>query len=128
MAVAAEEATELDEDGESLPVVVDVAVDLTEDKKERTEEVATVLLELSELGGGDPGGVVLKGTSRLCRVLLSALTKGDGFGRPVSSASLVSVLDLFSTVSNGAAARFLSFWQISSPKSRLGRAGSSPAR
>lgn len=88
MAAAAEEATELDEDGESLPVVVDVT--LTEDKKERTEEVATVLLEVSEeLGGGDPGGVVLKGMSRLCRVNLSALTEGDGFGRPVSSTSLV---------------------------------------
>lgn len=89
MAAAAEEATELDEDGESLPVVVDVAGALTEDKKERTEEVA-VLLEVSEeLGGGDPGGVVLKGISRLCRVLLSALTEADGFGRPVSSTSLV---------------------------------------
>ena len=88
MAVAAEEATELEEDGESLPVVV---VALTEDKKERTEEVAAVLLEVSEeSGGGDPGGVVLKGISRICRVLLSARTElRDGFGRPVSSASLV---------------------------------------
>lgn len=89
MAVAADEATELDEDGESLPVVVDVAGALTDDKKERTEEV-TVLLEISEeLGGGDPGGVVLKGISKLCRAFLSVLTKGDGFGRPASSASLV---------------------------------------
>lgn len=90
MAVAAEEATELDEDGESLPVVVDVAGALTEDSKERTEEVVTVLLEVSEeLLGGDPGGVVLKGISRLCRMLLSALTEADGFGRLVSSTSLV---------------------------------------
>lgn len=84
-----EEATELDEDGESLPVVVDVTGVLTEDKKERTEEVVAVLLEVSEeLGGGEPGGVVLKGISRLCRALLSVLTEGDGLGRPVSSTSL----------------------------------------
>lgn len=93
MAVAAEEATELDEEGESLPVVVvvvDVAGDLMEDKKERTEETVALLLEVSEeLDGGDPGGVVLKGISRLCRVLLSALTEDDTFGSPVSSASLV---------------------------------------
>lgn len=90
MAAAAEEATELDEDGESFPVVVDVAGALTEDMKERTEEAVIVLFEVSEeLDGGDPGGVVLKGISRLCRVLLSALTEIDGFGRPVSSASLV---------------------------------------
>lgn len=89
MADAAEEATELDEDGESLPVTVDVAGVFTEDK-ERTEEVVTVLLDVSEeLDGGDPGGVVLKGISRLCRVLLSALIEDGGFGRPVSSASLV---------------------------------------
>lgn len=89
MAVEEEAATELDEDGESLPVLVDVTGALTEDKKERTEEVVTVLLEVSEeLGGGDPGGVVLKGISRLCRVLLSVLMEGEGFGRPVSSASL----------------------------------------
>lgn len=88
MADAAEEATELDEDGESLPVIVDVAGVFTEDKKERTEEVVTVLLDVSEeLDGGEPGGVVLKGISRLCRVLLSALIEGGGFGRPVSSAS-----------------------------------------
>lgn len=90
MAAAAEEATELDEEGESLPVLVDVAGALTDDKKERTEEVVTVLLEISEeLGGGDPGGVVLKEISRLCRVLLSALTEEVGFDRPASSASLV---------------------------------------
>lgn len=90
MAVAAEEATELDEDGESLPVLVDVAGVLTEDKKERTEEAVAVLLEVSEeLGGGDPGGVVLKGISRLCRVLLSALAERDDFEMPTSSASLV---------------------------------------
>ena len=84
----AEEATELDEDGESLPV--DVAGALTEDKRDRTEEAVAVLLAVSEeLGGGDPGGVVLKGISRLCRALLSALTEADGFGTPVSSASLV---------------------------------------
>lgn len=89
MAAAEEEATELDEDGESLPVVVDVTGALTEDKKERTEEVVAVLLEVSEeLGGGEPGGVVLKGISRDCRALLSVLTEGDGFGRPVSSTSL----------------------------------------
>lgn len=90
MAAGAQEATELDKDGESLPLVVDVAGALTEDKKERTEEADTALLEVSEeLDGGDPGGVVLKGISRLCRMLLSVLTGGEGFGRPVSSASLV---------------------------------------
>lgn len=90
MAFAAEEAIELEEDGESLPVVVDVAGAFTDDKKESTEEVVTVLLVVSEeLVGGDPGGVVLKGISRLCRELLSALTEGAGFGRPVSSASFV---------------------------------------
>lgn len=89
MASAEEVATELDEDGESLPVLVDVTGALPEDKKERTEEVVTVLLEVSEeLDGGDPGGVILKGISRLCRVLLSVLTEGDDFGRPTSSASL----------------------------------------
>lgn len=83
-------AAELDDDGESLPVVVEVLVALREDAKERTEEVATLVLEVSEeVGGGDPGGVVLKGILRLCRVLLSVLTEGDGFGRPVSSASLL---------------------------------------
>lgn len=86
MAAAAEDVTELDEDGESLPVVVDVTGALVEDSNEKTGEVLMVLLEVSEeLGGGEPGGVVLKGISRLCRVLLSALTKGVGFGRPVSS-------------------------------------------
>lgn len=89
MAAGALEATELDKDGESLPVV-DVAGALTDDKKERTDEAVTVLLVVSEEpDGGDPGGVVLKGISRLCHVLLSALTEGDGFGRPISSASLV---------------------------------------
>lgn len=88
-AVAAEVATDVDDDGESFPVVVDMAGALTEDMKEKTEGV-TVLFEFSEeLDGGDPGGVVLKGISRLCRVVLSALTKRDDFGRPVSSASLV---------------------------------------
>lgn len=115
-----EEATELDEDGESLPAVVDVTGALAEDNNEKTGEVS------EELGGGEPGGVVLKGISRLCRVLLSALTKGVGFGRPVSS-SLAEILDRFSSLSSGAPTRFLSFWQIRSPKSRLGRAGSSPA-
>lgn len=58
------------------------------------------LLEVSEqLDGGDPGGVVLKGISRLCRMLLSALTEEDGFGRPVSSGSLVWILGRFSSVS-----------------------------
>lgn len=86
MAAAAEE---LDDDGESLPVVVEEAGALTEDKRERTEEVVTVLFEVSdEMGGGDPGGVVLKGISRLCRVLLSALTDRDDFEKPASSASL----------------------------------------
>lgn len=78
--------TELDEDGESLPVVEDVTGALAEDSNEKTGLVLMVLLEVSEeLGGGEPGGVVLKGISRLCRVFLSALTKGVGFGRPVSS-------------------------------------------
>lgn len=81
--VVAAEGAELDEAGESFPVVVAV----TEDNRERTEEAVTELLEVSEeLAGGDPGGVVLKGTSRLCRVLRSVLTEGGGFGRPMSSA------------------------------------------
>lgn len=84
MAAAAEDVTELDEDGESLPAVVDVTGALAEESNEKTGEVLMVLVS-EELGGGEPGGVVLKGISRLCRVLLSALTKGDGFGRPVSS-------------------------------------------
>lgn len=75
-----EEATELDKDGESLPVDATGAL---------KEEMVTVLLEVSEeLEGGDPGGVVLKGISRLCRVLRSVLMEADGFGRPVSSISL----------------------------------------
>jgi len=77
-------------DGESLPVVVDAGGALTDDRRERTAEAAVVLLGVSkELEGGEPGGVVLKGISRLGFVLLSALTEGDGFGSPVSSASLV---------------------------------------
>lgn len=88
--VAAGAETELDEERESLSVVVDVAGALTADKKDRTEVVAAVLLEVSEeLDGGDPGGVVLKGISRLCRVFFSALTAGGGFGSTISSASLV---------------------------------------
>lgn len=80
----------MDDDGESFPVVVDMAGALTEEMREKMEEGVTVLFEFSEeLDGGDPGGVVLKGISRLCRVVLSALTKRDDFGRPVSSASLV---------------------------------------
>lgn len=80
----------MDDVGESFPVVVGIAGALTEDMKEKTEEGVTVLFEFSEeLDGGDPGGVVLKGISRLCRVVLSALIKRDDFGRPVSSATLV---------------------------------------
>lgn len=79
-------------DVESLPWVADVTGALTADNKERTETAvfAVLLLGVSEeLDGGEPGGVVLKGISRLCRALLSALTAGAGFGSPVSSASLV---------------------------------------
>lgn len=90
MDVAAEAAAELDENVESLLLVVDVAGALTADKRERTEEALAELLEFSEeLVGGEPGGVVLKGMSRLDRVLFSVLTEGnDGFGRPESSTSL----------------------------------------
>lgn len=88
---AAEEATEAVEDGESLPVWAVVVGALTEDRRERTDEAVPVLPEASEelSDGGDPGGVVLNGIPRLCRMLFSALTEEDGFGRPVSSASLV---------------------------------------
>lgn len=81
--------TEVDEDGESLPAAAAMATGaFTDDKMEKTEEVVTLLLEVSEeLDGGDPGGVVLKGISRLCRVLRSVLAEG-AFGRPVSSTSL----------------------------------------
>lgn len=86
VAVVEETLTELDDDGESLPAVVAMATGaFTDDKMEKTEEVVTLLLEVSEeLEGGDPGGVVLKGISRLCRELRSVRTEG-GFGRPVSS-------------------------------------------
>lgn len=82
---AADEETELDEERESLSVVADVDGALMEDNRDRTEVVEAS----EELDGGDPGGVVLKGISRLCRVFFSALTAGGGFGRLVSSASLV---------------------------------------
>lgn len=88
MAVEEETTAELDEDGESLPAAVAMVTGaLTDDKMEKTEEVVTLLLEVSEeLDGGDPGGVVLKGISRLCREPRSVLREG-GFGRPVSSMS-----------------------------------------
>lgn len=129
MAEAAEEATELVEDGESLPV--EVADALTEDNKERTEDAVTVVLEgVSEelRGRGEPGDVVLKGISRLCCISFSTLMEVDGFGRGVSSTSLVWILDRFSSASSEVPERFLSFWQISRPRRRLGRAGSSPKR
>lgn len=126
MAADAEAAAELP-DVESLPRAADVTGALTADNKERTETaVFAVLIVSEELDGGEPGGVVLKGISRLCRALLSALTAGAGFGSPVSSASLVCILDRLSSVSSGTPARFRSFWQISNPRRRLGRAGSSP--
>lgn len=102
---------------------------LTADSKERTETaVFVVLLEgvSDELDGGEPGGVVLKGISRLCLAILSDLTGRAGFGRPVSSGSLCWILDRLSSVSTGAPPRFRSFWQISNPRRRFGRAGSSP--
>lgn len=83
---AAEVAAELDEG--TGPAVVVGAGALTGSGKGRT--VDAVLLGVSEaLDGGDPGGVVPKEVSRLCRVLLSALSAAGSLGGPVSSSSLV---------------------------------------
>lgn len=87
MAVAAEAAPE----PESLLAVaaVGTAGVLTADRSDKTEEAVEEVLAVSEeLAGGEPGGVVLKERSRLCRELFSVLSGGnEGFGRPVSSAS-----------------------------------------
>jgi len=106
--VAAEEAAEPAEDGESVAVgVVAVAGGLIEDRREKMEETPELAGVLT--GGGEPGGVVLKGTSMPDRGAFSALTEASGFGRPVSSTSLAWIFDRFSSLSNGAPARFFSF-------------------
>lgn len=128
MALAADDAAEL-EAGDSLSV----AGALTEDRKDSTDKAAMDVEVSEELrGGGVPGGVVLKGRSWVYRKAFSALTSAlmvvVGFGRPVSSRSLIWILERFSSVSKEAPARFLSFWQITKPRRRLGRAGSRPTR
>lgn len=89
MAVAA--AAEAAPEAESPPAAAaaGTAGVLTADSRERTEEAVEEVLAVSEeLAGGEPGGVVLKGRSRLDRALFSVLSGGnEGFGRPVSSAS-----------------------------------------
>lgn len=112
-----------------LLVLAEIPGAFTEERIERTE--VEMELEDSEAlrGGGVPGGVVLM-ASRLDRKALSCFISGfatmDGLGRPVSSSR--SVLERFSSFSRGPPGRFLSFWQISNPRRRLGRAGSSPAK
>lgn len=127
--MVAEDRAELEE-GDSLPV----AGALTEDRKASTDEAAMEVDEVSEelREGGVPGGDVLKGRSWLYRKAFSAFTSAlmaeVGFGRPVSSRSLIWVMERFSSASKEATARFLSFWQITKPRRRLGRAGSRPTR
>lgn len=69
--------------------VAGTAAVLTADSRESTEEAVEEVLAVSdELAGGEPGGVVLKGRSRLDRALFSVLIGGnEDFGRPVSSTS-----------------------------------------
>lgn len=88
MAVAA--AAEAAPETESPPAAAaGTAGVLTADSRERTEEAVEEVLAVSEeLAGGEPGGVVLKGRSRLDRALFSVRSGGnEGFGRDVSSAS-----------------------------------------
>lgn len=93
---AAEVPAELDE---GTGPTAEGAGALTGSWKGRTADAAPPVAS-EEFDGGDPGGVVLKEASRLCRVLLSALSGTGSFGRPVSSTSLVWILDRLSSDSS----------------------------